>query len=619
MKHLRRLPFLLRAVPVSALAAGAIAAMPADSANAATYYINSNLPACKNADGPPSNNTGTTPEDAWCDFTQINRTPLGPGDRVLLAKGARWNQRLSLTGAGSDTQPIEVAAYGNGKGRPAIGYNSMTEKVNGKDVQREIAVRLTNPSNFVLRDLEVDGKDETGTKKLATGISAYYSETGKRNLRIENIYVHRNRIGLLIEGASALPEDQPALTGLRVTRVRGEHNEQSVVTTRYGRTPSRIFIKDAVFSGLVLSEDDGKIGDTDPAGKRSCPNSLQLTHLTDATVLNSLVSKAGGCPVKTGTTGVHVAHATDVRIVNNIIVDTQDTASPDMTGLNYEGWTTNVSVVGNYVGSTAGPGIEVLGNHADGPNTDAIVASNVVVDYGKSAARSKAKSSAFFSEGSRRGSSIPTGAFNDNVYDGSFTNQPLLTNFDKFGKSNNCRTTEDRVWFAAKDFGSEQEVQNWIYESSDNGRFTPLNYVSGAKRWQSDGTNAPPRIDAWNMQPGGGTSLVARSWVAPKPGVVTIRGYAVSYMGGDGAGVQVVHESKKPDGTASTTVEFPRQLITPGPDHGVSTTVRRLEVAAGDKVHFLVDAGDAGDNSNDVVSWTPSVAYIDGATSCGSD
>ena len=74
-----------------------------------TYYIN-NLPRSNCSDGGSH-----SLEQPWCTFAPANkiRTFL-PGDQILLARGAAWNQELTLAGHGAADAPITLGAYGSG-------------------------------------------------------------------------------------------------------------------------------------------------------------------------------------------------------------------------------------------------------------------------------------------------------------------------------------------------------------------------------------------------------------------------------------------------------------------------------------------------------------------------
>jgi len=72
-------------------------------------------------------NSGLAENAAWRTFANINRTTLAAGTKVLLKKGATWNQRLEIRGAGTINNWISVGAYGTDPVKPKI---SLTNNVN---------------------------------------------------------------------------------------------------------------------------------------------------------------------------------------------------------------------------------------------------------------------------------------------------------------------------------------------------------------------------------------------------------------------------------------------------------------------------------------------------------
>ncbi|MHB1459356.1 MAG: hypothetical protein ACYC0V_20795, partial [Armatimonadota bacterium] len=132
-----------------------------------TYYI-SNLP---NAGGS-NQNPGTSKRKPWLDFTPVNSRTLKPGDRILLARGATWNQQLTIKDSGSSERWCENGAYGSGE-RPKI--------IRSGDAN-DRGIRMTNPSYWKINDIEVGN--------AGVGIYVYYDTRGHEGLWFENIFVH---------------------------------------------------------------------------------------------------------------------------------------------------------------------------------------------------------------------------------------------------------------------------------------------------------------------------------------------------------------------------------------------------------------------------------------------
>lgn len=73
-------------------------------ASGSVYYIN-------NQTGSNCDNTsaGVSESAPWCDFTRVNGMTFGPGDRILLARGATWNQQMTINGSGSAANDLARA------------------------------------------------------------------------------------------------------------------------------------------------------------------------------------------------------------------------------------------------------------------------------------------------------------------------------------------------------------------------------------------------------------------------------------------------------------------------------------------------------------------------------
>ena len=141
---------------------------------AGDHYIDNQVgSACSN------DHFGAAPETPWCDFTPVNGATFAPGSRILLARGATWNQLLGkLYGEGSADRFIEVDAYGAGP-RPKIARDRAV---------MDRAIWLDNPSYWRLANLEI--------ADAAAGIVAYYTTNDHVGLRFEDIYTHDNDVVL---------------------------------------------------------------------------------------------------------------------------------------------------------------------------------------------------------------------------------------------------------------------------------------------------------------------------------------------------------------------------------------------------------------------------------------
>src|SRR5437764_14752790 len=110
------------------------------------YYINNQAGSNCSESGP-----GTSPATPWCDFTPVNSRTFGPGDRILLARRATWDQQMTLNGSGAPTNYASVDAYGSGP-QPRIIRD-------GNESDR--AIRMNDPYYWSVSNLEI-GSAGTG-------------------------------------------------------------------------------------------------------------------------------------------------------------------------------------------------------------------------------------------------------------------------------------------------------------------------------------------------------------------------------------------------------------------------------------------------------------------------
>ncbi|HEY3558982.1 MAG TPA: right-handed parallel beta-helix repeat-containing protein [Kribbella sp.] len=555
------------AIVLTALVLTATAAATPAAAAGTTYYVDNRVAGCDDS------GAGTSTTQPWCGFAPVTGRTFTAGDRILLARGASWRERVELKGQGTADAPITFGAYGSGD-RPKLLNSGLGW-----------GVRMINPSYWQVSAIEVDG---SGTDKLDAGIQVRFdgdAGIGHEDLRFSDVYVHHNQIGIAVTGSALPAAGQWAIKDLTMARVEGAHNEVSIA---FGNASApRQFIRDAVLSELFLHNDDGA-----PAAEVGCANALTLQSMTGVLLTNSVISDAGGCPVSSGTTGVYLGHVADVTMVNNIIVNTNQTGSPDQSGVSLEGDTDNVALRGNYLGGNVRWGVEVQAIHSWG-NTATTIDSNAIVFNGEDPIAALGSAS------------TPTGTISGNLWQGNaLTYTGSGATFDGFTIGTNPGSvTSTRAWYAARDWATGQGQYGWRYEYSANSGVTwsPLTYQAGTADWRP-APGALPLISKWNWHPGGSGSLVSRSWTAPAAGTIAIAGQAAKgAVGGDGVRVRILKNNTAVLGPAAVD----------GTDRiGLRTDVTSLPVAAGDVIRFVVDAGVAGANSYDTVNWTPSIGYL---------
>jgi hypothetical protein len=124
-------------------------------------------------------------------------------------------------------------------------------------------------------------------------------------------------------------------------------------------------------------------------------------------------------------------------------------------------------------------------------------------------------------------------------------------------------------------------------------------------------------VSAFNLTPTSSSETrnlggVARVWIAPRRGTISIRGHVLKADARAGSGVYAVinHVSGR-----NVTQIWPsaggKKLVEGTDQAGYSTDVSNISVFPGDAIRFEVTAN--GDGANSATSWTPSVGYISSA------
>ncbi|GAA0924085.1 hypothetical protein [Virgisporangium aurantiacum] len=573
-----------------------VMSLSADAADEGTAYFVDNRAggACSN-DAP-----GTSPSRPWCDFMPVNTrsagTGFGPGDKVLLARGATWNQQLSLRGTGSAGAPVVVDAYGDGP-RPSIIRNG--------DV-KDRGVRLDNPSHWRISNLEVGN--------AGVGILVFVTKLGRENLTLSDLYLHditgirggdcavndRVHISAGIEITGTPPPfgaSDYALRKVRITNVEGTRNDSSVsfdwcngLTAPLDGTSGDGLVRDVELNRLNLHDDNG-------AGRSSGCEGLRLVNVRDTVVLNSVLTREAACHTPTGTAAVFLGRVRNISIVNSMITAVPDTGSPDQVAVNFETKLENVRVRNNLLADNAGPAVAL---HAIwGPSdfsTNTEVSGNYFVN---NATSRRAPCVGAISRGNNQ--SKPTGAIRDNVYvePTGFLNTCHGGDFTGFAVANNATLASPGSGFhAAQQFRGDQSANGWTYQYGDNGSaWSNLTFDQGTGAWRHPSGASVTRFE---QQPAAcGDCRVARAWTAQEPGTVTVRGRALK---------------SAPDGKDVTariavngaTVWGPSRIAS-GDRQGNVTDIHRLPVAKGDVIRFEVST-DAGVNPGPV-SWVPTIGY----------
>jgi hypothetical protein len=588
------------------------------------YYID-NQPGSNCSDGGTHSMT-----QPWCTFTPINKIgKLSPGDQVLLASGGTWDQQMTLTGSGTSNQPITLSSYGTGAKPRILRHQAV----------RDICILLTDPSHWNISNLEVG--------EASVGILLHYTRLSNNGIWISNIHAHDNKgiwdsystehpvsgnrpdpfavsldinlsSGILFNLSSKLTfsSSQYVLKGVLLSDIHGSNNVDSVAfdaeTNSNDHQDGHNAFQDVRLNGLYLLNDNGHAAPVYQAAGLGCSDSLRLLGMTNVTLLNSVLYNEAACHTATGTAAIILGRVSNVTIANNIIYGVPASNSPDETGIDFEWSESHVDLHGNFFGGNAGAGVEILNIHPRDHSADLDFYDNTFANNSRTFNPGGASIWEFCQD---RAFGTPSGLIRDNLYtepQGSVFfaggNIALVKNSDNLSIS----TVSN---YAAEGFSSKQAKNQWrymyqssasawsnipYYVSSDNIGFwevSPSQYISAFQLAPAANTGSPD------------TGSVARVWVAPRAGTISIRGRVLKSDAGGGSGVYAAIDlvSGK-DVTRIWPAKGGKQLVAGNDQAGYSADVNNISVSAGDQVRFEVTAN--GDNAHDTVSWTPSVGYI---------
>jgi hypothetical protein len=562
-----------------------------------TYYVD-------NRSGSGCNNAaaGTSPSAPWCDFAPANARTFTPGEQLLLARGATWNQQLSLNGSGNASSPINLGAYGSGA-RPRIIRN-------GQVADR--AVRMNNPSYWNVSDLEVGNAGE--------GIQVNFTTLFHEGLNFSNIYAHDIRgihqgnrfttgninctttdgvwnsagLGFTMAQTLSFTSSQYVLRNVRISNFEGTRNLSSISFDFCNGRPSSDgtaganLVQNAVLDGLYLHDDNG------PA--EGCDEGLRLVNLQNSMLMNSRLEREGGCASATGTIAVIIGRTQNLMIVNSSITDTPDTASPDQGGLDFEFGNVQTKVRGVYIAENAGPGVELLAIYPPpNENTNIEISSSGFVNNGKANRGGYVGGINQFG-----GQIVPSGVIRDNLHiePAGFLVAASGGTFSAFTQTNNRAASN--LSASGKEFGSVQGTGGWSYQSGNGSGWQNMVFDAASDLWRVP-SGSVPQVKRFEQHPGVGGDVAARVWTAGSAGTVSVRGRVLKsdVGGGDGITARI---------TKNGGVIWGPQNVAFNDNQGFDTNVDGVSVAPGDVIRFEVSSG--GNNAYDQTSWAPMVGYI---------
>ena len=592
-------------------------------ADGTAFYINNQASSNCSDDGP---HTAAQP---WCTFGPANRIKtFAPGDEILLARGSSWNQELSLTGRGTASEPITLAAYGKGP-KPKILRNQEVS---------DICVLLTDANFWKISDLEVG--------RASVGILLHYTQLFNNGIAISNIDVHDNKgiwaghstgyptsrrvrdpfavslninlsSGILFNVASYLKytSSQYVLKDVSVTDVRGANNLDSVAfdaeTDTIDRGDGHNAFQNVVLNGLILSGDDGNASKEYADAGLGCSDSLRLLGMTNVTVMNSVLLNEAACHTATGTAAVILGRVSQVNFVNNVIFGVPATDSPDEAGIDLEWSEDHVAVQGNFFAANAGPAVEILNIHNHDHSSDIALEGNT---FAQNAHSHQAGAASVWEDNKGRGCASPAGKIRNNLYfeeHGKFLEGKSIA---AISDENNI-LTDTAANYAAVQFSATQGKNQWryMYETPES-TWKEMSYYSASDNNGAWKVGEGQFVSAFNMAlakctgpcNGGG---VARVWVVPHAGTVSIRGHVLKSNGQGGEGMTAaVNLVSGRNVKQIWPSQGAGQMIASDDQVGYATDVDDVQVSAGDVLRFEVRVDGATPNQS--VSWTPSVGYV---------
>jgi hypothetical protein len=598
----------------------------AASASAGTAYHVNNRPDAHCSDGGPH-----TAAQPWCTFSPLNKIKtFTPGDQILLARGAEWNQQLTVAGHGTSTEPIKLGAYGSGVD-PKILRNQATS---------DICVLLTDASYWNISDLEVG--------RASVGILLHYTQLFNNGIEISHIYAHDNKgiwggysseypaqrkvadpfarslninlsSGILFNLASYLTfsSSQYVLKGVAVSDVRGANNVDSLAfdaeTSTIDNQDGHNAFQDVVMNGLVFSSDNGHAAPVYQRSGLGCSDALRLVGMTNVTLMNSVLLEEAGCRTPTGTAALMLGRVSKVRIVNNIFFGVPHSGSPDETAIDFEWSESEVDLHANLFAGNAGPAVEILNIHLRDHTSAIDFSSNT---FAQNAHSHRPGAASVWEDNNGSGYAVPSGRIRNNLFyeqHGSFfagKNVSLVT-------TANQRETANAPNYAAELFSPVQGKNQWkyLYESSDS-TWDELPQYSAALEHGSWIKSEAQYVSAFNLRPAACSATctagaVARAWVAPHAGTISIRGRVLTTDSHGKSAMQAAINLISSRGTRQIWPASGNKRQVPGiEDPGAATDLDSVHVSQGDVIRFEIHAAD---DSPESVSWSPSVGYIDRA------
>ena len=565
-------------------------------ARATDYYINSNA-------GSDSN-PGTSSSSPWVTFANVNSHTFVPGDTINLATGSTWNQELDLYGGGSATGGVvTVQPYGpNSNGNYSTGP---TAKISRNSTLGDKCIYLHNPNYWSILGIEMCNADR------ALYILSDHNTQNNSTLHISKCYFHDCSVN-----TTAVPNDQSG--GVYLAAFYSADNAYYI--TDFSIQENYFVNCTGAFVTLVT-----QIPSALRATVISCnyvANQLGASSVTsgDCLLQDNLFSNCATVAEPAGNTVIFTQWNEGAQFINNYWNTVPDEGTYDQTCVDEEDNDDNQAYYGNVFWNTAGPGVECLTIHGLGSNnTQSLLDGNLFYENGAHSPLPGAVASY------NVGTETETGVLSNNLYFDPASEFLYASGPATWAQNNNLAITNTtNLYNGAVNYGFAQGDSQWSYElwtpsggwSTLSGAYNNTDYAWPLWQWGGDG-----QTDGWvtrfdECAPSNSSNWIARVWTAPQAGTVSIRGFVQSEFFANQApssGV-VVAIAKATVGNTIWPGPGGKQAIN-GP--GVATNLDGVEVAAGDQLYFEVNNNGAGNNTNDAVSWVPSIYYTSSSASVG--
>jgi hypothetical protein len=339
--------------------------------------------------------------------------------------------------------------------------------------------------------------------------------------------------GILFNFASDLSFNSSkfVLRGISISNIRGTNNLDSVAfdaeTNTTDNQVGQNAFQDVKLNGLVLSNDDGDAANAYQAAGLGCSDSLCLVGMTNVTLLNSVLYNEAACHTSTGTAAVILSRIADVTFVNNILFGVPETDSPDEAGIDLESSESNVNLYANLLGGNAGAGVEILNIHHIDHSTKIEIDDNTFVNNARSF---NPEAASIWEDGAGGGFATPSATIQNNLYSESSGIFFGGNNIGSITLSNNLSTSSPPN-YAAEQFSSVQGNNDWryLFQSSD-ATWTDLPAYSPTDHNGAWEASPEQFVSAFDLSPAGcaagacDTGGVARVWVVPHSGIISVRG-----------------------------------------------------------------------------------------------